>query len=109
MVFMVDFAILILELLLISVTHVLLFRLRLNEYPVDPNADLLHIYCYVTLDVLHLSENSVHPIQICFPCIIMLLELFCTSVHIQWTQCKFIYKINYVCNFTAWQIRQPVI
>ena len=61
------------------VTHVLLCYLSCFTYQYTSSgysSDLLHMYCYVTLVVLHLNTHPVDPVQICYTCIVMLLELF---------------------------------
>ena len=60
MVCMVDFAVLVLESLL---THVSLITL-LCTYN-GPRSHLVHMCCYVTLVVLHISTHPVNPVQIC--------------------------------------------
>ena len=43
-----------------------------------------------------------------YTCIVLLLELFYTSVHIQWTQCRLLNEINHLCYLAPYQIWQPI-
>ena len=79
MAYMIDFAVLFLESLLTLVTHVL--------------------FCY-----LYLSAHVVDLVQICYPCIVMLLWLFYTLEHTQWRSDP----ISHKCYLAACYIRQPV-
>ena len=79
MAYMIDFAVLFLESLLTLVTHVL--------------------FCY-----LYLSAHVVDLVQICYPCIVMLLWLFYTLEHTQWRSDP----INHKCYLAACYIRQLV-
>ena len=53
---------------------VTLVVLHLSAYPV--NLDLLHIYCSVTLVILHLTAHPVDPVQICYTFRVSSLLLF---------------------------------
>ena len=136
------------------VTHVLFCCLHLSTHTVDPvqicytcivllftpqytysgpSSDLLHMYCstvYISVHIqwtqfrfvthvlfccLHLSTHTVDPVQICYPCIVLLftpqytysgpssdlLHMYCSavyiSVHIQWTQFRFVTHVLFCC------------
>ena len=77
-----------------------------------PSSDLLHMYCSVCLP---LSTHTVDPVQICYTCIVLLftpqytysgpssdlLHMYCSavyiSVHIQWTQFRFVTHVLFCC------------
>ena len=43
-----------------------------------------------------------------YVCIVLLLELFYTSMHTQRTECRLVNKINHACHLAACHIWQPV-
>ena len=109
-----------------------------------PSSDLLHMYCsavypsvhiqwtqfrfvtHVLFYCLHLSAHTVDPVQICYPCIVLLftpqytysgpssdlLPMYCsavyTSVHIQWTQFRFVTHVLFCCLHLSTHTVDPV-
>ena len=95
------------------VTHVLFCCLPLSTHTMDP--DPVQIVTHVLFCCLPLSAHTVDPVQICYPCIVLLftpqytysgpstdwLHMYCSaaypSVHIQWTQLRFVTHVLFYC------------
>ena len=105
------------------VTHVLFFCLHLSAHTVDPVE-----ICYPCIVLLFtpLSTHTVDPVQICYTCIVLLftpqctysgpstdlLHMYCSavypSVHIQWTQFRFVTHVLFCCLHVSAHAVDPV-
>ena len=81
---------------------------------------------YVLFCCLHLSPHAVDPVQICYTCIVLLFTPWCTysgpssdllhmycsavypSVHIQWTQYRFVTHVLFCCLHLSTHTVDPV-